>query len=302
MSLNVIKGIQERALFALLYAPEGVGKSTFCAGAPNALFIDLEGGTALIDVARVSDISTTAGLLSTLDELATSKHGFETVVIDTVSACEEMIWAEIAERNGKSSIGLIPYGKGYEEARDVFLRILSKLERIRDRGIAVWLLGHTDLKLYNDPQGYDHDTYAVRLHKHIYPKVYSHVDIVAFANYEMVAIDDPQSSRPKAAATGKRKLYLQKSRGYDAKSRYALPKTLDLNYAVFTAALTAAKSDTVGNLIEEVKSTLEALPASPKKDELNAKVSKASAGKDVAQLQRLLAFLKNESKNNKEKK
>lgn len=50
--MQIIRGKQKTALKVVVYGPEGIGKSTFAAQFPNPLFIDIEGGTKHMDVAR----------------------------------------------------------------------------------------------------------------------------------------------------------------------------------------------------------------------------------------------------------
>lgn len=231
---KIVKGKQHKALIGLVYAPEGVGKSTFCAGAEKPLFMDLENGTFELAVDRLPTLATVDDILKALDELkAQGCYGYKTLVVDSISSLEERIWEHVCKKSGKTSITAFGYGKGYEEARDVFTVVLDKLCALSDLGVVVWLIGHSESKMVHDPQGFDHDAYQVRLHKHVYGKVYQRMDIVAFANYEMVAIDNGENGRPGAAATGRRLLYTQKTRGYDAKSRYSLPKKMLLDYSVF---------------------------------------------------------------------
>jgi hypothetical protein len=55
--MNITKGKQKTAVRAVIYGVEGIGKSTFAAGLPSPLFLDLEKGTGHLDVAR-ADVET----------------------------------------------------------------------------------------------------------------------------------------------------------------------------------------------------------------------------------------------------
>ena len=50
--MNIIRGQIPCAKKITLYGPEGIGKSTFASKFPNPLFIDTEGSTKFLDVAR----------------------------------------------------------------------------------------------------------------------------------------------------------------------------------------------------------------------------------------------------------
>ena len=51
--MNITTGKISRAQKIVLYGPEGIGKTTFAANAPDPLFIDTEKGTAHLDVKRI---------------------------------------------------------------------------------------------------------------------------------------------------------------------------------------------------------------------------------------------------------
>ena len=50
--MEIYSGKQNKALKAVLYGPEGIGKSTLAAAFPEPLFIDTEGSTAFLDARR----------------------------------------------------------------------------------------------------------------------------------------------------------------------------------------------------------------------------------------------------------
>ena len=50
--MNITRGKVKTAIKMLVYGPEGVGKTTFAAQMPGAVFIDTEGSTKHMDVAR----------------------------------------------------------------------------------------------------------------------------------------------------------------------------------------------------------------------------------------------------------
>lgn len=50
--MNITTGTIKAALKVVIYGQEGVGKSTFASKFPNPVFIDTEGSTKQLDVAR----------------------------------------------------------------------------------------------------------------------------------------------------------------------------------------------------------------------------------------------------------
>lgn len=51
--MQIVSGIMPKATKAVLYGPEGIGKSTFASMAPNPLYIDTEGSTTRLNVRRI---------------------------------------------------------------------------------------------------------------------------------------------------------------------------------------------------------------------------------------------------------
>ena len=66
--MQIIRGKQKTALKVVVYGPEGIGKSTFAAQFPNPLFIDTEGGTKHMDVARTPKPTSWVMLLGLVKE------------------------------------------------------------------------------------------------------------------------------------------------------------------------------------------------------------------------------------------
>ena len=52
MKFEIKKGKIKSAIRLTMYGAEGIGKSTFASKFPDPLFIDVEGGTKQLDVAR----------------------------------------------------------------------------------------------------------------------------------------------------------------------------------------------------------------------------------------------------------
>lgn len=61
--MEIIRGKRPGAKKVVVYGPEGIGKSTFAAQFPEPLFIDTEGSTKDMDVARTPDPSSWAMLM-----------------------------------------------------------------------------------------------------------------------------------------------------------------------------------------------------------------------------------------------
>src|SRR5512141_4050 len=124
----LVKGRVEQKLRVVAYGPEGVGKSTFGAGAPGAIFLGAEEGTAQLDVTRFPRPENWPEVFDALRVLTTEAHGYETLVVDTLDWLEPLIWAYCCQRDGMSNIEDYGYGKGYQVAVDEWRRFLAALD------------------------------------------------------------------------------------------------------------------------------------------------------------------------------
>ncbi len=55
--MKITRGKKQTPVKAVIYGPEGIGKTTFASKFPDPLFIDCEGSTHRIDVERVEPAS-----------------------------------------------------------------------------------------------------------------------------------------------------------------------------------------------------------------------------------------------------
>lgn len=87
--MEIIKGKIPGAKKVVVYGPEGIGKSTFASMFPAPLFIDTEGSTKDMDVARTPTPSSWMMLMEQVMEVKRTPGLCQTLVIDTAD------WAEM---------------------------------------------------------------------------------------------------------------------------------------------------------------------------------------------------------------
>ena len=270
----------------LVHGGGGVGKSTFGAASPDALFICAEDGLANID-ARALELEegkswTWAGVLDALEWLSeTSKP--RTLVVDSLDWLEPLCWAHVCELAKKKDIEAFGYGKGYNAALDQWRVFLARLRDLHERGWRVVLIAHSVRKKVQNPAGDDYDAWQIKLHEKAAGLLIEWVDVVAFAEHE-VSIDD-SSGRAKGKATGRRVLRCNPSAAYTAKTRYALPRALPLDWDTFAAAVAAGSRSPIVRLREELE-----LALAEANDELREKASAflSERGETVASLSEAL--------------
>lgn len=98
----------------ILFGLPKVGKTSALAKLPNALILDLENGTDFVDGAYVIKINNYVDLYKTAKALREEDHSFKFVVIDTITALEEMALDLACKRYKESNVGKNWDGKGQD--------------------------------------------------------------------------------------------------------------------------------------------------------------------------------------------
>lgn len=286
---SVARGKIQSAPRALCYGPEGIGKSTFGAGAPSPIFLGAEDGTGQLDVSRFPQPETWDDILSAIAVLEREPHEYKTLVIDTLDWVEPIIWAHCCERDKEKTIESYGYGKGYQVAVDEWRRLLSALERLRSvRRMGVVLLAHSQIRTFKNPEGEDFDRYELKLHAKAGGICKEWVDAVLFANFETFAQKNEKTKRVKGISTGARLLYTARTAAYDAKNRYSLPESMSLSWDEFAAGVAAGQVAPVEALKAEAERKIgEVAPAVAEK----ARGALERAGDDAGKLAQLNNWL-----------
>lgn len=245
MSLsNVRRGRIEKPIRALIYGTPGVGKSTFAADAPNAIFLCSEDGTAQLDIARLPPVRSWADVLEALKILATEPHDFKTLVVDSLDWLEPIVWAQVCAAGGKGAIEDFGFGKGYVAAVDVWREFIRRLEHLeRTRGMNIVLVAHAHIKRIDDPFTGSFDRHRMKLHEKSADLLGEWVDALLFARHEVMAVTKKGEQKARGISTGARILHTVYCAAFDAKNRFSLPDEMPLDWATFEAAVKASKPD-----------------------------------------------------------
>ncbi len=234
--MNITRGKIKSAQKVVIYGPEGIGKSTFASQFPNPLFIDTEGSTKNLDVARMDKPTSWTMLKSQLEYIKSNPTVCKTVVIDTIDWAEQLCIDDVCAQYGKKGIEDFGYGNGYVYEKEEFGRFLNSLEDLIDRGINVVLTAHAQLRKFSQPDEIgEYDRWELKLGKktasQISPLVKEWADMVLFANYKTVAVATDKDGKKYKAQGGGRVMYTLHHPCWDAKNRHGLPEEMDFSYA-----------------------------------------------------------------------
>ena len=225
----------------VVYGGDGVGKTTFAAGAPAPIFIRAEDGLGLLQVPAFPPATLFSEVLDAMRALASEEHTYRTLVVDSLDWLEQLIWAQVARDKGIHHIEELGYGKGYLLADDQWARFFLGCDVLRDRkGMSILLICHAEIKRFDAPDTAPYDRYQLKLHKRASARAAEWADIVAFAQHETVVRESDVGFNKKvtrALGSGARVMHTEGRPAFLAKNRYGLPDTLPLSWADFMSAM-----------------------------------------------------------------
>ena len=229
--MNIIRGKIKSALKVVVYGQEGVGKSTFASKFPNPVFIDTEGSTKQLDVARFDAPTSWEMLLQQVDYIKKNNTGFQTLVIDTADWAEKLCIKKVCSKAQKDGIEDFGWGKGYVYVQEEFGKLLNSLEEVVQRGIHVVVTAHAKMNKVEQPDEMGaYDRWELKLTKQCSPMLKEWADMLLFANYKTLVVrtDD---KKYKGQGGQQRIMYTAHTAAWDAKNRFDLPEVIPLDYA-----------------------------------------------------------------------
>jgi hypothetical protein len=234
-SLNSTKS--DKPPITLIYGVDGIGKTSLAAEWPNPIYLHTSGEEPPSNIEMVSPgvVESYGEMIGLIEELITTEHDRQTVIIDSIDGFEPLVWAETCTRPiGKdgsfvSTIEEPGYGKGYVEADKEWHYFLDGLLSLKQHGIAVVMLAHPEVVRFDSPITDPYSRYGIKLHKRASGLVREKSDIVIFANYR-TTIKEKEVARQKTVAHGEgggdRQLHTEERPGFLAKNRYGMPPTI----------------------------------------------------------------------------
>jgi hypothetical protein len=245
--INLIrKGKHRQPPRILLYGQEGVGKSSFAAGAPSPIFLPTEDGLGEIDCESFPLSESYPQFLEYLGHVIQGDHSYGTVVVDTLDWLEKLVWSNVCRRFSVKNIEKVDggFGKGYTHCLDEWKEVLEGLDMCRKRGLNVILLAHSKIEKFADPEASTYDRYSPRLHKVADATVREWADAVLFATRKFRVATEDQGfnktrgiAKPVGADGGDRVLRAVGGPACVAKNRYGITEEIPLSWGAFAGHL-----------------------------------------------------------------
>ena len=232
--MQIISGVIPKALKVVVYGPEGIGKTTFAAQAPEPLFIDTEGGTTRMDVRRLPAPESFAMILEEINYVIQNPYVCKTLVLDTADWAQRKCTDAVCSKFAKSGVEDFGYGKGFSYVYEEFGRLLNLLDQVVDRGIHVIITAHAAMRKFEQPdESGAYDRWEMKLNStpkcSIAGMVKEWADMVLFANFEVFIVK--QKDQKAKATGGKRVMFTTHHLCWDAKNRFSLPEKLPFDFA-----------------------------------------------------------------------
>jgi len=228
--MQIVKGKIPGAIKALFYGPEGIGKSTIASEFPDPLFIDTEGSTKTMDVARFDAPRTWEDIIECVEYVKDHPDCCKTLVVDTADWAELLCIKYTCEKGKVNNIEDFGYGKGYVYLQENFKKLLDLLSEVIELGINVVVTAHAKMRKFEQPDEMGaYDRWEMKLSRQVGPMIKEWADMVLFANYKTLVIEDDKTKSKKAQG-GKRVMYTSHHPCWDAKNRFGLDPCIDFSY------------------------------------------------------------------------
>lgn len=230
--LKIITGKTGGALKVVIYGPEGIGKSTLAAHFPRPVFIDTEGSTRHMDVARTEKPTSWAMLMEQVEYIRSDPGVCSSLIIDTADWAEQLCMDGICANKKLTGIEDMGYGKGYVYLAEEFGRLLNVLEEIVGKGVHVVLTAHAMMRKFEQPDEMGaYDRWELKLQKKTSALVKEWSDLLLFANYKTMSVATDEKGKKFKAQGGRRVMYTSHHPCWDAKNRLGLPGELPLDFS-----------------------------------------------------------------------
>lgn len=232
--LSTISKPENRAPIVTICGDAGTGKTSLAATFPNPIVIRGEDGLQSIPADKRPDAFP---LLKSADELwpqlmalLSEDHDYRTVIVDSVSALEQLFIKAVMDADGRAKSinqALGGYGAGINAVAAMHQRVRKACGLLNERkNMAVVFVSHADLEAVRPPDQDDYTRYSLRLMAKSLPPYVDDVDMVAFVRL-VSALRGEDGDRKKVISNGDREVICHATAASVSKNRYGITEPLD---------------------------------------------------------------------------
>lgn len=230
------KNSVKRGMAININAVPGWGKTSMAAYAPGAAIIMSPkelGYLTLYHGGLVPECPYTiaekwSDLLSIVQEI--DERTVKTLVLDILGGFDQLCRDEVCEKHfggNWGEQGFSGWQRGYALAVVEWLKFLAALDRVRDRGVDIILLGHTKIETFKNPCGPDYDQYICDMHKSTWGVTRGWVSAALFGMFYSV-IEEKRGRKAKGIGGTERVLYTEHRDSWSAKNQHGMPECIDI--------------------------------------------------------------------------
>jgi hypothetical protein len=175
----------------------------------------------------------TQDVLDAIEALATEKHEFKTLVIDSITQLATLIESEIVASDPKAkSINQAGggYGAGYSTAAEKHRQIREWAGSLAyERGMNVIFIGHADTETLDLPDMDPFARYTVRMHKKSIPHYTDNCDLVGLIRLKTF-VRTGDGDKKRAISTGEREIICFPQASSVTKNRFNITEPLPFTF------------------------------------------------------------------------
>lgn len=239
--LSAIEKPKDRPPIITICGDAGAGKTRLAATFPNPIFIRAEDGMQSIPADKRPDAfpvlrgpnatEIVKALFDQMIALLREPHEYQTLVIDSVTALDEIFSAEALEKDGKAKTlqsALGGFGAGFNYVANQHQRVRKAAQLLNERrGMTVVLLAHADIENMKLPDQDDYQRWSMRMHSKSLPAYLDYPDIVGFIR-QVSVVKGADGERKRALSSHERELIIYSGAAQVSKNRYGITEALDV--------------------------------------------------------------------------
>ena len=239
--LSAIEKPKDRPPIITICGDAGAGKTRLAATFPSPIFIRAEDGMQSIPASERPDafpvlrgpssIEVAKALFDQMIALLREPHEYQTLVIDSVTALDEIFSAEALEKDGKAKTlqsALGGFGAGFNYVANQHQRVRKAAQLLNERrGMTVVLLAHADIENMKLPDQDDYQRWSMRMHSKSLPAYLDYPDIVGFIR-QVSVVKGADGERKRALSSHERELIIYSGAAQVSKNRYGITEALDV--------------------------------------------------------------------------